>query len=79
MWSSKLRVTPHRQTRSLPGAGKAEGRDGSRQYGDDMIGLAGTVDLPVVTSTSGYRERHQWGGREGASIALFDQWLNACE
>ena len=43
-----------------------------------MVGPAGTVDLHV-TSTTGYEERQQWGGREGASIALFDQWLNACE
>ena len=62
----------------MPSASKAEGRDGSRQWGDDMIGPAITVDLHV-TSTSGYRERQQWGGRGGASIALFDQWLDACE
>ena len=43
-----------------------------------MIGPAGRVILHV-TSTSGYRERQFDGGREGASTALFDQWLNACE
>ena len=36
-----------------------------------MIGLVGTVDLHVA-STSGKRERQQWGGREGASTVLFD-------
>ena len=41
-----------------------------------MIGPAGAVELPV-TSTSGYRERQQWGGREDASTSLFGQWLNA--
>ena len=43
-----------------------------------LIGPAGsgTVDLHV---TSGLRERQQWGGREGASTALFDQWLNGHE
>ena len=45
-----------------------------------MIGPAGTVDLHV-TSTSGYRESQYdyEGGKEVASTALFDQWLNACE
>ena len=43
-----------------------------------MIGTAGTVDLHV-TSTTGYEERQQCGGREGASAAVFDQWLIACE
>ena len=42
-----------------------------------MIGPDGTADLHV-TSTTGYEERQQWGGREGASTVLFDQWLNAC-
>ena len=42
-----------------------------------MIGPAGTIDLHV-TSATGYEERQQWGGREGASTALFDQWLNTC-
>ena len=36
-----------------------------------MIGPAGTVDLHV-TSTIGYEERWQWGGREGASTEVFD-------
>ena len=31
-------MTPHRQTRSIPGRG--EGRDGSHQKSDDMIGPA---------------------------------------
>ena len=43
-----------------------------------MIGPASTVDLHV-TSTTGYEERQQWGGRKGARTALFDQWLNASE
>ena len=43
-----------------------------------MIGTAGTVDLHV-TSTTGYEDRQQWGGREDSSAAVFDQWLNACE
>ena len=45
-----------------------------------MIGPVGTVDLHV-TSTSVYRlrDKQQWGPREGASIALFGHWLNACE
>ena len=43
-----------------------------------MIGPADTVDLQV-TLTTGYEERQQWGGREGASTEQFDQWLNACE
>ena len=42
-----------------------------------MIGPAGTVDQHVTSS--GLRERQQWGGREGASTALFDQWLNGRE
>ena len=37
-----------------------------------MIGPAGTFDLHVTIATK------QWGGREGASTALFDQWLTAC-
>ena len=40
-----------------------------------MIGPAGIVDLHVTTTT-GYEEMQQWGGREDASTALFDQWLN---
>ena len=43
-----------------------------------MIGPAGTVDLHV-TSKTGYEERQQWKGREGADTALFEQWLNAFE
>ena len=42
-----------------------------------MIGPAGIVDLHI-TPTTGYGERQQWGGREGASIALFVPWLIAC-
>ena len=41
-----------------------------------MIDPAGTVDLHV-TSTTGYEERQQWGGREGARTVLFDQRLKA--
>ena len=42
-----------------------------------MIGPAGTVDLHV-TSTTGYEERQQWGGKVQAQQipAMFDQWLN---
>ena len=40
------------------------------------VGRAGTVGLHA-TSTQRERERQQWGGREGASTAMFDQWLNA--
>ena len=45
----------HRQTTDLcptPARRRGEGRDGSPQYGDGMIGPVGTVDLHV-TSTSG--------------------------
>ena len=42
-----------------------------------MIGVAGTDHLHV-TSTTGYEERQQWGGREGVSTLVFDQWLKAC-
>ena len=46
----------------MPGTGKAggEGRDGSYQYGEDMISPAGTVGLHV-TST----QREAAVGREG--------------
>ena len=37
-----------------------------------MIGPSDTVDLHV-TSTTGYEERQQWGGRVGESTALFDK------
>ena len=75
MTTSELCVSRHSQTRSVPGAGKAE--EGWELSIKVMIGTA-TVDLHV-TLTTGYEERHQWGGREDASAAVFIQWLNACE
>ena len=52
---------------------------GRRQYGDDMIGPAGTVGLHVTsTQRLRVRERQQWGGREGASTALFDNGWMLC-
>ena len=76
VWSSER--TGHSQTGSMPGTSKAEEREEGWELsiGWWLIGPAGIVDLRVTTT--GYGESQQWGGRVGASRALFDQ-LNACE
>ena len=62
----------HHQTRSMPGACKAGGKRGMMgAVNKVMMGTAGTVDLHAI-STTGYEERQQWGGREGASAEVFD-------
>ena len=71
MRSSELFMTHHSETRYTPSASKVE-RGEMRAVKRVMIGPSGTVDLHVPSAT-GYEERQQWGGREGASTALFDQ------
>ena len=66
----------HSQTRSARQDGVERGGMGAVKR--VMISSVGTIDQHV-TSATGYEEMQQRGGREGASIELFDQWLNACE